>query len=260
MPSKQVIDRKRSAESVNELVDAASERAAKALTERFSGLLEKGEKNPDWRLMFALLGRQITRDVLALEAKSDAHEKELGDDLKPRNARDAAYTLSREVATDARALVSRLHGDEALAEMQMSAPVPEDAAGLEGWMKNAIGALRDKKIKLAAPVRQSAKIDREALADELDEAHCKLGPALKAVAREAREAQATQVEKDSAMATAERSFTENCSGLATLLRLAGEYDLATRVRPSARRSAAEKPEGEEGGGDAKDPKGGGEKK
>ena len=101
MPSKQVIDRQRSAESVNELVEAASERAAKALTARFGPLLEKGEKNPDWGLLFALLGRQITREVLALETKSDAHEKELGDDDKPRRERDAAYQDAREVAISA---------------------------------------------------------------------------------------------------------------------------------------------------------------
>lgn len=58
---------------------------------------------------------------------------------------------------------------------------------------------------------------------------------LKDVARERREAQATLDAKNQAMAAYDELFGGAAMTLAGLLRLAGETDLAAKVKPSTRR-------------------------
>ena len=85
----------------------------------------------------------------------------------------------------------------------------------------------------------------------------RLGQALGDVIREAREAQATQIEKGRTLATFDDAFAV-CVGFgAALMRLVGEKEHAERLRSAGRKAAgeaaadeAEAPEDEDTGADA----------
>jgi hypothetical protein len=68
------------------------------------------------------------------------------------------------------------------------------------------------------------------------EGRATLDAAIKDVAREVNEAQATLDEKNRAMASYDELFGSGATTVTGLLRMAGKADLAAKVKPSTRRS------------------------
>ena len=97
------------------------------------------------------------------------------------------------------------------------------------------GAKALAKIKLPAPRVKGAKLDAADTAAELADKRAALDAELETVAREAREAEATKVARDAAMTRYDEVFGGTAGALSALLRVAGDRELAARVRPSLRR-------------------------
>lgn len=82
---------------------------------------------------------------------------------------------------------------------------------------------------------KGATFSGKAVADELEALMADVQSALDDVAREAREGEATLVKKRAAMSAFDTAFSGTASLLSALLTVAGTKELASRVRPSARR-------------------------
>ncbi len=97
-----------------------------------------------------------------------------------------------------------------------------------------LDALVDESVRLPAARRRGLSLDRQAFAEELELELPLLEKALAAVAREAREAEATLRQKRVAMETNDRAFSRGAAVLSSTFALAALDDLAGRVRPSVR--------------------------
>jgi hypothetical protein len=235
MASKQVTDRQKSTRAVAAAADKHADEIGSHLGAMLSPHLQKGETMPDVALLARLVGRLVAVRCDALVAADRAHEAELSDDSAPREARDEAADHVRQVLVDLRSAVDTLYGAAGLTKLRLAAPVPTDPQVLATAGGNVLEALEDATVKLAKPSRAGLKLDRQAFADDLSAEIPKLQAALKVVAREAREAEATLLAKTRAMADNDRDFSRGADLLSALAEAGGLDDLGKRVRPSGRR-------------------------
>jgi hypothetical protein len=233
MPSKQVVDRGRSAAAVTAAADTHATQAASALSARLMPHLRSGEKLPDLALLFQLLGREITTRAGEMTAADKAHEDELRDDAPPRHARDESAAELRHSLVGLREVAIGLYGSAVLESLGLSGHTPQDPALLSSYASTVIGALA--KVHLPRSRVRGGQLHTAEVTGALTTERDQLEAHLKDVAREAREAEATQVAKDQAIARYDRSFSDQAGLLSALLRAAHLDELADRVRPSARR-------------------------
>lgn len=238
MPSREVTDRKKSADAVVAAIDTHAEGAGQALAAQFKGVLRKGETAPDMTLALRLFGRMLARDSAAAVAADDRHEDEKSDDAAPRNARDAAAVLVRDACVHARDGVSTVHegSNAVLKSVAMADPPPSvnDHAALGRWATSAAAKLADAKVTLPAPTKRGVSIDRKALAEGITEHLGALTTAVGAVETERRELEATQLAKNGAVERNDKTFAAAAGFASVVLRAAGMSELADRVRPSSR--------------------------
>lgn len=235
MPSKEVIDREKSAREIVAAGETHGGAVADALGGLLTPLLKRGEKLPDIALLVALMGRRLEATSAVLVKADDAHEKELGDDAEPRARRDAAASALYALATELRDQIASVLGDAALVALGVTGATPSDPAQLASWTASLVSGLRSKAVTLPAPKRRTAKIDREAMAEELEVSFKPLAVALRDVTRERREAEATQAAKNAAMESHDAAFAQTAGVCTALFRAAKMDHLADRVRPSRRR-------------------------
>ncbi|WP_437655275.1 hypothetical protein [Sorangium sp. So ce1182] len=211
---------------------------AKGFSAELAPHLKSGEAMPDVALLVRLMARRIAADTAALVAADDAHEHELADDAAPREARDEARDEAaarlRSALVDGRAAIDAAFGPAGLRKLRLDGAVPEDPSVLVTIGDRVVKALRDADIKLSKPRRASMKIDRAALAGEIDAELPALRKALAKVATEEREKEATLRAKQLALRKSDRSFGQGAAWLATHCTFAGLEDLAAKVRPSGR--------------------------
>lgn len=235
MASKLVTDREKSSRAVAASAATHADGIAKGFSVELAPHLKSGEAMPDVALLVRLIARRIAADTAALVAADDAHEHELADDAAPREARDEAAARLRSALVDGRAAVDAAFGPAGLRKLRLDGAVPEDPSVLVTIGEGVVKALRDPDIKLPKPRRASMKIDRAALAGEIDAELPALRKALAKVATEEREKEATLRAKQLAMRKSDRSFGQGAAWLAASCTFAGLEDLAAKVRPSGRR-------------------------
>lgn len=232
MSSKQVTDRQKSADSVIAVAEANAERIADGLAALLQPHLENGEALPAAGLLVALLARALEAGKTAMVAKDSRHEAELADDPEIRAARDAAQAALYTGIVDLREMLVGVYGNAAAAKI-IAGPTPEDPVVLERFAAEI--AERLQSVKLPAPRVKGAEIAAAEIAAALTEQRAALQKQLKAVQREIREAQASLAGKNAAVTTSDHTFAGVATTLTGLLLLAGQPDLAAKVKPSTRR-------------------------
>jgi hypothetical protein len=235
MQSKEVTDREKAVREIASAIETHATAAIEGMGASLRPFLRKGEHMPDAALLLALMGRRLASTSAVLKQADDAHEKELGDDAAPRDARDAAASVLYTTCTEIRDQIASVHGDSAITALRINGTTPSDALELETWATNFAGRLRDKAVKLPDPKRRTARIDREAMAEELESSLTPLIKAMKDVAREKREAEATQAAKNKAMADHDVAFSQTAAFCTATFRAAGMTELADKVKASRRR-------------------------
>jgi hypothetical protein len=236
MADKQVRARVKSTEAVEKAVETHGTSVGKALDEGFSPFLKKGEKMPDFELALDLVSRSMTGATDTLNNASDAHEKELKDDVKPKSDRDDKVAKLRVDMTDLRAMVERFLGQVALKTLGLEGQTPMDPGQLRKLAERTAAALRNKKVELPKPRLAGLTIDRAALATQIEKSATALGESMKTVLREDREAEATLAAKWDAMSKNDLAFSRGVKWIVATFELAGATELASRVRPSSRRA------------------------
>lgn len=236
MRTKQVVDRQRSAQAVLSSGQTYAPVIVTGLEARLTPLLRRGEKLPDLALFVELLNRGVASGIDTLVQADDAYQHELTDDEAPRRSRDTEAGALYDGLVELREVLSGLYGSEVLPALGFSQSTPQEPILLSRFAGQVARAL--PKVTLPRPRVAGAALDVKATAKDLTERCARLDQALAVVARETREAQATQSARNEAQAGFDEALTSTASLLAGLLRLAGKPDLAEKVRLPSRRGEA----------------------
>ncbi|MEZ4313929.1 MAG: hypothetical protein R3F14_38395 [Polyangiaceae bacterium] len=232
MPSKQVVDRQKSAQAVVAAAQTHAARVGEAVAKALpTG--KKGEEKAATEKLIGLAAAGLAEAAAAMVAADEAHLSELSDDNGPREARDAAAAALAEEIVSLREWVTGLYGSKAGRALGFSDQTPRDATALARFAGEISAALRNAT--LPAPRRKGVKWAAAEAADTLDGLRAPLESALAKVALEAREAQATLADKAAAIDRYDDVFRRVAMFLVGVFTLAGETALADRVRPSSRR-------------------------
>jgi hypothetical protein len=235
MATKGATDREKSTRAVVTAAETHANEIAAGMNRVLEPYLAKGETMPDTALLARLMGRWLDAEGKANLAADVAHEKELADDAAPREQREQANAKVRQTLIDLRAGVDATYGPAGLKKLGLDQAVPGDPSvvATTGW--NVLNFLEDASIKLPAP-RKGLKLDRKSFAEDLKAELPNLDKALKDVAREIREAEATLAAKRAATESNDRAFSRGAGWLSATCMAAGLDDISARIKPSARRA------------------------
>jgi len=232
MPSKQVTDRQKSADAVVAALNTHGIAVAEALDAALSSHLGEGEAMPDVALLLSLVGRALDTQKLKMVRADDAHERELGDDEPARDARDSAVEALYSELVDLREVFIGLYGGTFTNSIFLGI-TPRDPVVLARFAQMIERNLEE--CELPAPRIRGALLDKAEEIGKIEGLRAILESHIQAVAREAREAQATQAAKNKAMDDYDQFFSGSATLASGLLRLAGKAELALQLRPARRR-------------------------
>jgi hypothetical protein len=237
--SKMVADREQSARAVSAAFGTHGPVAARLLSELLSEALRPDEAPPDIGLFVTLLQRRLDRATTALTEADQTHSRELGDDGPVRDARDAAKASVLAVVTSIRLALTSRFGQDFGGRLGASGPAPDAPNDVLSWGRKVSDALTNLTLPAVDPQGDDGDevgtFSKETALRKLGQRLAQLEQALADLAREGREAEATQSKKDKALTAYDQTFTLTAGLLEVLLRFAGETTLADRVRPSIRR-------------------------
>lgn len=234
MRSKMVTDRLKAHDSVAEALRQLSAKVGTQAEGLCAPHLKKGEKMPDLALFAELLGRMLEDRAKAMDAADSEHAKELSDDNEPRAERDEAAEDLYSSVMEVKAAVETMFGVAWAQKLGLAGGLPRDAATLSRATGDLLATLRTAKLP-KPKLLGIARWDVDPWVAKLDAQRKRLEKALKEVTREAREAQATLVEKNRAVDAYDTAFAGSVACAVGLLRLVGEHEHAARLRPSDRR-------------------------
>lgn len=237
MRTKQVVDRQKEAQAVVAAGRTHQGELAARISERLTPVLKRGEKLPDFALVVELLSRDLEQATTELVKADDSYQRELSDDEAPRRERDAALAALADALVELREVLTGIYGAAVLKDAGFSQVTPRDPVLLVRFAGQVQRGLSE--ISLPAPRIKGAQLDVKATVADLGQRCVRLNSAVAAVTRETREAQAALSLRNEAQEHFDRGYTEVSTVLAGLLRLAGQADLADRLRPSSIRRAEE---------------------
>ena len=222
--------------SVGEAVSSAIEVQGARVIERLGGSgLAAIPRELSFAALLAWLLAVLGTASEALRARDRALAAEAADDAAPRAARDAATLALRERMLRTTGIVSGVFGVPFSAGLGLEralAPRPDQLA-----LQAADVSSRLRAARAPEPDGEGVRVDLAVLADRLDAARAPLDEALAAVKREEREYQTALVERDRADEAWGRTYIGVAEIFTGLCVLAGEQELADRVRPTARKRA-----------------------
>ncbi len=162
-----------------------------------------------------------------------AHVIELSDDIPVRKERDAARVALREELVRLRPTVEAAAGVDYLARIGLLGITPDDPSEMQRQAAVVSAGLRREA--LPPSLLPGYALPAAELATRLDEKARRMGAAMEAINREAKENQETLQKRDRALAEFNTVFRAVANLTSVLLASGGEDGLAARVRPSARR-------------------------
>lgn len=227
MNSKLITDRQKS----DTMVKAAATEHRPIIVERISEHF--GEKAG---AAAGVLADAVAETVAAaseeMQAADDRQTAEQGDDPAVRKERDDAAAAVRAIVIPLRGIVEVGFGPAFLKQLGFTGPTPEDPVVLHRVAAYAMKALGPMKPMPTAI--EGYTFEPKKFADKLQAPLARLGKALEAVAVEEKQADETIVAKNRAVEKRDRKFSAGANLISALLAVAGEDELARRVRPTGR--------------------------
>ena len=178
------------------------------------------------RYLLSKLGAMITAD--------ETHDAELRDDATPRAARDSMARQLYNQLLQVRDTVSGIYGEAPLRQLGLSGVTPIEPVTLVRLATQVADELG--RMRLPAPRMVGVSLDTAAIVQQLTAISGQLDAHLADVAREARQAQTTLTNKNRAIAGYDTTYAAVIQIMSGLLLLAGEPELAERIRPTRRRA------------------------
>jgi hypothetical protein len=228
MMSKQVTDRVKSSESVQAALRSFGEGITAHIEQAFGDEAAKA-----CTTLLARFGKRLDDTTRAMEAADDAHIAELGDDAAGRHQRDTATEVVYGLIVDFRGFLTANFDATATDALGLQGETPHDPQALLRMAHFLIDQL--PRFEAPKPRFPGVHLDKNHWLEQLRPAAQALDKALGQVRAETRDAQATQVAKDEAIATYDRTFSLVATFASALLQAAGQTKLASQLRPSAHR-------------------------
>jgi hypothetical protein len=220
--------------SVSGAVVAAIEVQGQVIADKAEDVLRL-RKKVDLNVFVAELGKVLRGAENDLRITDAAYLAELTDDADVRAERDAADAGLREALVGARSMVVGAYGATFASSVGLGANLERRSDLLVAQAQNASKLLRGKRAPSAKIGK--LKLPLAAIADSIDEASSALSHALTAVERERREAQTAMIARNHAASRWERIYGAVAEIVVGLASVAGEDELALRIRPTARKRA-----------------------
>jgi hypothetical protein len=230
-------------------------RVSAVLTEKFGPRLGEEETVPDFQQFqqFFLGILQAARGrVVASEAE---HVDELAGDGEKRTLRDEAYDGLKSVILEQRDFFAGTFGPGQAERMGFPSRIGRWHMELLRQGDHLVKHLTDPAAELPPPRFAGVSVDLAQAAAPILPAVERLRSTMDEAGRELKMAELTQVDRNRAMEELDTTLLWSARSLEAIYRLAGETELADRIRPAARRPG--RPEAGEGEPAAADESGGG---
>lgn len=230
---KTIADRVRSFRSLDNAVEHHGARVAAKLDERFNSLLPEGLRIDFLALMRSIIA--LLRDACdKLIGTERTHVDERADDERQRRVRDEdAEALSDEIL-DGRDAFKGTYKPKNIEEFGFPVNIARPPLDLIRQGEHLEAHLTRPDLALPTPLC-GQHLPLGPLVERVSAKVQTLRRSLKDVEREQKEAEVAQVEKDRAQDYYDRLFFWGAGFLEGLFVLAGEEELAARVKPSLRR-------------------------
>lgn len=218
------------------VVSSAYEVHGTRIAEKATEVLFRGKKKRKGVDLVAVTQgiAMVLKDAEAdLEGTASAHADELADDDPLREERDEAAIDLGAGFLSARSIITGVFGVTFAKRVGLDVRVEERPDLMKKIGASVIRLLR--KTKKPAASFAGSKVDLGSVADELDVKVVRLAGLLSSLKREEREAQQTMIARDQAAAHWNLVVTLAGNWLEGLARIAGEHEIADRVRPTERR-------------------------
>lgn len=226
--SKMILDRQKSSEKVQNAGTTHKTLIGKKMVEKYGN----PELGPASDLIVESILNTLEGKTSEMVQADSTHSKETVQDSTARTEFVKERDLIRSEIISMRSLAGAVMGAGYLAELGFSGDTPRDGMALEGLAKKLIDNLRD--VTPPKPLPGSSfepQVWSTRIADRLE----LFRVARKSYDRELEESDATVIDKNKAIDEYDQCFSETASMISAFLRIAGETDLAQRVRPSTRR-------------------------
>lgn len=169
----------------------------------------------------------------ALRDADARYGDELSDDDPSRIERDAAADALRALIGNVQHSIVGIYGEVYADHVGLLGSLEPRPDMLARRAERIVRQLRT--VPVPEPLLEGASIDIERVAARIDEATARLDRALAEVAKEKSEADAALVERDKAAVHWERVVRLVANFMVSLAEVAGEFGIAARIRPTARR-------------------------
>ena len=215
---------------------AQGDTAAAGLVERLAPLLEEGEEMPDVKLLFRLLGRHAKRAGEELDV-ADTGRWAAGMTLSAlrlqcRQEKAALYAAAVKV----RKTLVELYGSKRCRfQFGLAARTPRGAAELAEEVRRMVSRLASPDLKLPPPRLPGVKADPAGWAKELRPGLARLERLLAEMEQRRIAVGDEVIGREKALAACEETYLLVARTTEALFALAGEKELARRVRPKAPR-------------------------
>lgn len=216
-------------------VVAAIEVQGATIAEKAQEALFEKKKAPALASFVEQLGKVLRVAEDDLRAKDASYLAELTNDEGVRSERDAADAALRELLIGARSIIVGAYGSAFAASVGLGTNIERRPDLLVAQSRN-VGQLLTTKKAPASKVGKT-KIKLSDIASSLEAGASELERKLAAVERDRREAQTAMVARDQATERWERVYGAVAEILVGLAFVAGEDELAARIKPTARRRA-----------------------
>lgn len=245
-PRKMTTDRHKSSLIVESSVSTHGELVAAKLAESAQGL--PGDLNASDFLAVLLFLQALQADARRkLIATDKAHRDEIADDAGFREERDAATADLAGKILKLRDAFRSAFGPNKSKELGFDVRMARTPVAVLAQGLRLLANLNQPEKALPTSNTPGVSLDLESLVPALEAAVTRLQKALEDIAREKTEADATLVAKNLAMKEFDQTFLRVARTLEALYTLAGELDLAARVRPAPRRPGRTETVGQEPG-------------
>ncbi|TXD39171.1 hypothetical protein FRC98_01860 [Lujinxingia vulgaris] len=193
---------------------------------------QMGFDAPDWRRFIDGQGKDLGDLTERLWQKEAELARERADDSEHRTARDEAAARTLETLSRVRSLLD-VGGAGLVRRFGLDGSLPREPKALESFGQNVADMLREADVNVDA---FGTGISTRELADTLQAPIDRLRTSLKSLNEEEREAERLLSERDALIDAWSRIYQAVAGIMEQLYRLAGDDELARRVRPTANRT------------------------
>ena len=228
MGSKMVLNRQKSSTAVQSAGQTYEGEMIESIVEIFGP-----EAGPAAKTLVNLAVEKLVADTNIMVKADDTHLNEAADDSEIADNLDDKKDAVRNILMEIREISTPGYGLDYVKKIGFDGPTPTDPLAVCRLGAQVLENL--KKVEAPEPKRRGITLDLGQFTSPLADEVSKLDSLLATVSGEKTQAVATMVNKHESMKLYDRTFSATANLVSTLLKVAGENELARRVRPSTRK-------------------------